>query len=168
MKSKETDTKAYPLWKELLRVASTWEYGSFHSHKEIAGILGVEPQSATYNGIVQEARKALELRGRALQVRTNEGYYLVLPDEHDTASYERLKRSRAHAVRAILISTNAPVEKMSESARQKHDRYIVTLPATISMIDSTIQKAELTLEITNPIFKLKEIKPKTGDIDEVS
>jgi len=115
----------FPPWKELVKIASEWEYGSFHEHLEIALILGVDYGSKEYYSAMNSASDELVSIGRRIECVYNKGYYMLNPDEYPRAAYEDVKRSANKLKQGINNSHDAPIQKM-EHATQKQMEAITT------------------------------------------
>jgi len=88
---KVEETMLFPTWKELVKIArEQWEYGSFHSHTEIAAIMDVEPppEGKKYYGYVENARNELIRHGKLLDTIVGKGYVVVEVHRHDEATFE--------------------------------------------------------------------------------
>ena len=72
-----------PEWRELYDVAQTWEYGSVHSHVDVAAIMKIKPLAPHY--YTQVGRCRVELRRQVKRCLVSErsiGYRVALPNEH--------------------------------------------------------------------------------------
>jgi hypothetical protein len=76
-----SDPKLDPPWKELVKIASGWDYGSVHPHQEIAAILGVAYPSIDYYENVIRASTDLLVIGKRIVNIYNEGYKVLKPEE---------------------------------------------------------------------------------------
>lgn len=156
----------FPPWKELVKVASEWDYGTFHSHAEIGGILGCEPQSSKYYAYVQKARRSLIERGKLLEAHTNQGYYVTEVNRYSEVTFEDVKKSKKYLEISVLKSQFAPTTLMDEQAKKKHDVFLVKQVGLLNM--SMPFYTEVT-KIISPIpkrFRLNEAKPKRTDVNE--
>lgn len=163
MNPNEENIILFPAWKELVKVANTWEYGTFHSHKEIADILGTEPQSSKYYGQIQKARKKLIELGKLLECHLSQGYHVTEVNRYNEVTFEDIRKSRKYLELSLIKSQFAPVEKMDEQTKKKHDVFLVTTVGLLNM--STPVYTEITRVIAPiPIrFQIKEAKPKTQE-----
>ena len=151
--------KLFPVWKELVRVADTWEYGTFHTHEEIAGILGVEAQTSLYYGHVQKARESLIERRKLLETYVNQGYLVVEVDRYNDVTLNDLKKSKRFLELSLLKSSYAPVELMDEQTKKRHDQFLVKQVGLLNMTAPVY--TEIT-KIVAPIprrFQLNKAKP---------
>lgn len=152
-------TRLQPAWKELVKAAAKWGYGSFHTHDEIADILGVRPRTSKYYSHVQKARKRLIAYGKLLESIKDEGYQTVEVERYTEVTHGDIEKSRKYLKLGLIKTQYAPVELMSEEDRQKSDRFLVTTVGLLSMTESSY--TELT-KIVSPIpsrFQIKEAKP---------
>lgn len=152
--------KLFPLWKELVKVADTWDYGTFHSHDEIAEILEVEPKTSKYYGHVQKAREVLIEHRKLLETYVNQGYLVVEVDRYNDVTLEDLKRSKRYLELSILKSNYAPTELMDEHTRKRHDVFLIKQVGLLNMTAPVY--TEIT-KVVAPIprrFQIKEAKPK--------
>src|SRR5271157_612998 len=94
-------TKLFPEWKELVKVAETWEYGTFHSHDEIAEIIGVDAQTPKYYGIVAKAKSALIERRKLLGTRFDKGYFVIEIKQFDEEIVVDIKKSKTILERGL-------------------------------------------------------------------
>lgn len=160
-------TKLFPIWKELVKAALEWQYGSFHTHKEIADIMGVDPQSPRYYAAISKARENLIQCGRLLETLTDRGYLVTEVNRYNEVTLEDVKKSRKYLELSVLKSQFAPVEKMDESTRKRHDIFVVKQAGLLNM--SAPLYTEITKVIT-PIpsrFQIKEKKPKELKDNEI-
>lgn len=167
MKSSPAEqTKLFPVWKELVKVADLWGYGTFHPHKEIADILGIEEQTSKYYGMVTKAKQALIEKGKLLETHIDKGYYVTEINRYNEVTLTDVKRSRKYLELSILKSQYAPVELMDEQTKMKHDVFLVKQVGLLNM--SLPFYTEIT-KVIAPIpsrFQIKESKPKTKEEEE--
>lgn len=158
--SNGTPTKLFPVWKELVKAVDTWEYGTFHTHSEIADILGVPPQSQKYYGYVQRAREELIEHRKLLETYINQGYLIVEVDRYNDVTLADLKKSKRFLELSILKSNYAPIELMDEETRKRHDIFLIKQVGLLNM--TTPVYTEIT-KVIMPIprrFQIKEAKPE--------
>lgn len=159
-------TRLFPVWKELVEVANSWEYGTFHSHEEIADILGVDAQSQKYYGYIQKAREKLIERGKLLETHVSKGYFVTEVTRYNEVTYEDIKKSRKFLEISVLKSQFAPIGEMDEQTKRKHDVFLVKQVGLLNM--STPFYTEIT-KVIAPIpkrFQIKESKPKAKEETE--
>ena len=157
---KVEETMLFPTWKELVKVAQTWEYGSFHSHVEIAGIMNVEPQSSKYYGHVQEARDKLILHGKLLDKIIGKGYVVVEVHRHDEATFEDVDKSVKYFKLSVMKSQFAPVELMDKGTRDKHDTFLIKQVGMLNMITPVHNEMIRVIAPIPKKFQIKEAKPE--------
>ena len=106
-----------PEWRELYEVAQTWEYGSIHSHADVAEIMRIKPLTLHYYTQVGRCRVELRRRNKRCLVSARTiGYRVALPNEHvgiadndvDLAK-ERIKTA-IEALNAVDVSLCTPEE----------------------------------------------------------
>jgi len=156
-------TRLFPVWKELVKVADSWEYGTFHSHKEVAGILDVEEQTPKYYGYVQKAKQALIEKRKLLETHIDRGYYVTEINRYNEVTLEDVKKSRKYLELSVLKSQYAPAELMDEQTKKKHDVFLVKQVGLLNM--SMPFYTEIT-KVVAPIpsrFQIKEAKPKSHE-----
>lgn len=158
---KETTTKLFPIWKELVKVVdTTWDYGTFHSHKEIATILGVEAQTSKYYGYMTKAKNTLIERRKLLETHIDKGYYVTEINRYNEVTFEDVRKSQKYLELSVLKSTYAPIELMDDATRKKHDVFLVK---QVGLLNMTIPFYTEITKIVAPIpsrFQIKESKPK--------
>lgn len=157
--------KLFPVWKELVKVIDTWEYGTFHPHEEIARIIDTEPKTPNYYAAIKRAREVLVEHGKLLETMVDKGYFVTEVDRYNEVTFKDIKKSKEFLERSLIKSQFAPVEKMDESQRKRHDLFIVKQVGMLNMV------APAYTEITKVIlpapmrFRIKENKPKR-DMEE--
>jgi len=153
-------TKLYPVWKELVKVAAeTWQRGQLYVHKEIADILGVEPQTSKYYGYVQKARKYLREKGILLETHTNQGYYVTEVHRHTEVATEDLHKANRHVEITLVGLRNAPYNLMDESKKKSRDQVLVSTVGLKNMFDGTVVEINQYLGPIPKRYQLKETKP---------
>jgi biotin operon repressor len=165
---KTPQTKLYPIWKELVKIANTWEYGTFHPHEEIADILGLSytEQYSKYQSNIQKARIRLEELGKQLKCHPAKGYKVTELTEYNEDTLDRVVKSKKHLERAHYIAIHAPVQLMDNVTLIKNDRFLISLTGMKTMADKAYDK--LTIVVFGPQntrFQIKERKPKGDDIE---
>jgi len=162
----QNETKLFPVWKELVKVANTWEYGTFHPHEEIAEILGCEIKTSRYYGNIQKAKKALIEYRKLLETHIDKGYFVTEIDRYNEVTFEDIRKSQKYLELSVLKSTYAPIELMDDQTRKKHDIFLVKQVGLLNM--SMPFYTEIT-KVIAPIpsrFQIKERKPKTENENE--
>ncbi len=161
MKDKKEKTRFFPVWKELVQVASEWEYATFHSHEEIAEILDVPPQTAKYYGYVNKARRWLIETGKLLETCTNRGYFVTEVQRYNEVTFEDIKKSKKYLELSILKSTFAPVERMDENTKKRHDVFLIKQVGLLNMTSPIYTEITKVVAPVNSRFQIKEKKPDT-------
>ena len=149
-------TILYPTWRELVKVAVNWDYGSLHSHSEIADILSVEKQNSEYYRLVVRANKELITHSKLLQNVLGTGYAVVNPNDYPEASQGRMDKALRHVRVAELISTYAPPELMDEHHRMIHDKHHQSVVSQRIMMEKEQKKSKRLLDLKPDKLKLTE------------
>ena len=136
----------YPPWKELVKIAVNWDYGSQHKHTEIATILDCIPQSAEYYSQVTRANKELVQHSKLLANILGHGYYIVNPDDYPEASQAQADKALRHIRAAEIISRYAPVELMTPDKRNIHDRHQQSVVSQRVMMEKEQRKSKRLLD----------------------
>jgi len=129
----------FPAWKELLKIADSWGYGSFHSHEELASILNVEAGTPNYYQLIKRVDSELLLRGKHFENVPKKGYYLINPEEFVRSSNGQVKKSSRYARSALIISQVAPRDKMDSHTRKKTEEHTIGISRLVSLMASTVQ-----------------------------
>lgn len=116
-----------PPYKELVKVASGWDYNSTVEHAAIADILGVEYPSQDYYQNVESANAELIGIGKRLKNVKGVGYFVLNPFEQvQEAVYDAKK-----GVRRIKYGINnlhdAPVSQLNDTQKEIHENTLVSL-----------------------------------------
>src|SRR5271157_160315 len=159
-------TKLFPVWKELVKVADTWEYGTFHSHDEIAEIIGVDAQTPKYYGVVNKAKSALIERRKLLETHIDKGYFVTEVNRYNEVTFVDIKKSKMFLERSVFKSQFAPVELMDETTKKKHDLFLVK---QVGLLNMTVPFYTEITKVIAPIpqrFRLKDAKPIKEEIHE--
>jgi len=158
-------TRYYPEWKELAKVAGEWEYGSFHSHDEIAEILGIEKKTSKYYSYVQKVARILQLKQKVLENVLNKGYRIVDPHEHVEVSTEKVLKSEQYLQRALIIIEHTPEERLAEDDRKKHELHRIRIGRLYMM---SKPEFDVILAHVPKRFQLTELKPKKEEKHETT
>ena len=138
------NTTLFPVWKELLKIASQWEYGSFHEHLEIAVILGVDYGSDKYYEYMTTVSDKLAGQGKRIECVYNKGYYVLKPDEYPRAAYEDTKRSASVLKRGLSTIHDAPVQKMEHGTQRQIDAITTHMGRTyVHLVSAATEVKEL-------------------------
>lgn len=148
MRNYNDDPSLFPSWKQLVNEANQWDYGSFHTHEEIAEILGFDVKTSRYYQAVKRADIELLTSGRHLEVIQNKGYYLINPDEFVRSSNNKVKKSARFFRHGILLSQHAPRDKMNPSVRKNTDDHTIAISRAYSLMT---REAEPLFEIEQKI-----------------
>jgi hypothetical protein len=134
----------YPLWKELLKAASEWEYGSFHEHREIATIIGIEYGSKDYYSTMTRVGEELATIGKRVKCVYNKGYYVLKPSEYPRAAYEDTKHSANVLKRGINKIHDAPVQKMDHGVRKQIEAITIHMGRTyVNLVSAATEVKEI-------------------------
>lgn len=136
----------FPRWKELVKRAEQWEYGSFHSHDELSEILGVESKTSKYYQAIKRADAELLIVGKHFENIQDKGYYLINPDEFIKSSNAKVKKSARFFRHGIMISQHAPRNKMVPAVREATDKHTISISKTYSILVSE----------TRPLFEIEQ------------
>jgi len=114
----------HPPWKELVRQACQWEYGSLHSHNEIAGILQVKYPSRAYYSCLRRARDVLLCEHqRCLVPIPKFGYRVLRPEEHIRESLRQVRLAQNRLYRGYEVAFCTDISQLDSEARQVWERY---------------------------------------------
>lgn len=108
-----------PPWKELVKVASEWDYGSMHTHGEISGIIRLPYGDIHYYSEVNRAAKELLVLGKRIQCVYNKGYKVLKPSEYPKTIFEDTKSVFLKMKDVHADSLSAPVKEMDDLAKQR-------------------------------------------------
>lgn len=156
-------TKLYPIWRELVKVANGWEYGTLHTHEEISGIIGVPPKTNRYYNIVRRAKTDLIQYGKLFDTYVDKGYQVIEINRYNEKTFEDIRKAKKHLDLSVIMSQHAPVDKMDAGTRGKHDVFLVKQVGLLNMF--TPKYVEIT-KVIAPIdsrFRIKEAKPKSEE-----
>lgn len=114
----------HPPWKELVRRACQWEYGSLHSHHEIAEILQIKYPSRAYYSCLRRARDVLLCEHqRCLVPIPKFGYRVLRPEEHVRESLRQVRLAQGRLNRGYEIAFCTNTAMLSPEARQTWENY---------------------------------------------
>lgn len=120
----DATTRKLPLYLNLVDAIATWEYNSTHTHREIADILGVDPQTGGYYRLVSLANEeATELHRKHLENISDHGYRIINPGEYVRKSFKEVKKSDDHLDRAVTLIQHSPRDKMTADELKKTEVY---------------------------------------------
>jgi hypothetical protein len=149
----------YPSWKQLLKIASAWEYGTFHEHSEIADILHMKGQTNKYYQAVSSANADLTLCGKRLDIIQGKGYMVVEPGKYVEVSQQQKDRGLRHYKIATFITGSAPVDKMTEKEKSIHDQHHIQNASVLGMLQKDKSKCYKLLNM-QPKLKLNSKNPE--------
>jgi hypothetical protein len=139
-----TSTKLFPPWKELVKVASNWEYGTIHTHDEIADIMGLSYPSQEYYQQVNHAITELITYGKRMKNVQNRGYYTLKPVEQIHEAVYDAKRGTRRIKDGIHNLTNAPVDDMTDSQKRTQEGALVSLSRTyVNAVNGVTETARI-------------------------
>lgn len=107
---------------ELVKDISERSYGDVVDYKTIGYIIQKQHGTYAYNDIVQEARKRLEIAGHAIVNERGIGYKVCLPDDYTGEGVRYMRLGAKRIDRGAKIIGHAPVNDMSQPAREAHNR----------------------------------------------
>jgi hypothetical protein len=160
-------TRLFPVWKELVKIADTWDYGSFHSHEEIAAIMDLEPKTSKYYQNIQKAREELIEHRKLLETYINQGYLVVEVDRYNEVTFEDLKRSKRYLELSILKSNYAPVEMMDQRTKERHDVFLTKQIGLLNMTAPAYTEITKVIAPIPALFRIKEMRPAIKEVDEI-
>ena len=114
----EEDTIKLPEWKNLVECAKEWEYGTVHSHTEIAAILRLKYSTSAYKTAVSRANEELTPLGKRLKNIRNVGYEVLKPDSYLSESVLHVNKASREIKRGVSISYGCKLELVSPEKRQ--------------------------------------------------
>lgn len=135
----------------LAEAAENWPEDSFHSHAEIAAILGIAANTSKYYSVVTQARKIL-LRRRILWVMIKDaGYRVAMPDEFTNAVQGNIIGAARRMRRAVNIDDAAPVERMSDEGKKRHINLSDRLRVHAAMMQGVVKEVR---QLADPRIKM--------------
>lgn len=144
----------FPPWKELVKVAVNWDYGSIHKHMEIADILHLKVRTSEYYGAVTTANQELIKHSKHLTNIHNIGYTVTNPNDYPEASQEQIDKALRHVKTGEVISIYAPIEKMDEHHRIIHDKHHQSIVSQRVMMEKEQNKSKRLLDLKPDKLKL--------------
>jgi hypothetical protein len=137
-------TTLFPPYRELVRIAQQWEYGSFHTHQEIAGILGIDYGTPDYYQNVSWVLEEMRGLGKRLRCEHTKGYRVLKPGEYPEAAYDDTKRAARVLKNGLDGVHTAPVQKMDQPTQRKMEHIGVHLARTyVSVVNAAAEVKEL-------------------------
>lgn len=144
------DIRLNPPWKELVKVAQLWEYGTVHTHDEISDIMGIEKQSTSYYQSVSRADQELVLIGKHMEVITKTGYRVINPDEYIRSSNDKVRQAMKHDRIGLVRILNAPRDKMDDPTKKRTEEHAVSMSRRHSLLSSSAK----------PLFEIEQQQAK--------
>ena len=119
---------------ELVEQAVDWEYGSIHSHQEIADIMNLLPGNNEYYSNVNKANKKLLESGKKLVNVSGKGYQVLNPDDYIKESARKIQQGKRRILQGYKDTIYAPVESMSEEGRRRFTTYSDRLSSFMALV----------------------------------
>lgn len=119
----------------LVKDISERDYGDVVDYKTIGYIIQKQHGTCAYNDIVQTARKRLEAAGHAIVNERGIGYKVCKPDDYTSEGVRYMRQGAKRIDRGAKIIGHAPINDMSQPAREAHNRVndrMVRLQAAIA------------------------------------
>lgn len=133
----EEDLDLYPAWKQLLKVAKTWDYGSVHKHDEVSAIISENHKTLKYYNAVGRANIELADMGRFLINLKSVGYVVVNPDEYPEAVLSLTNAVYRKMKKVVRVVEGAPVELMTPESVGKIRNMSDRAKTALAMIKAT-------------------------------
>lgn len=108
-----------PLWKNLVDIASLWEYGSFHSHEEIANLLSIRYGTYEYRTVISRANEELTFIGKRLKNVKGEGYEVLEPENYLSESVGHVQKAARQIRKSYNIAAGCRVDLVAPHKRQE-------------------------------------------------
>lgn len=138
------DTTLLPPWKELFKISSGWEYGSFHEHLEIAIILGVDYGTPKYYEYMTTVADKLSRVGKRIECIHTKGYRVLLPDEYPKAACDDTDRTSRVLKRGLSKIYDAPTHKMEHDTQKRIDAITTHMGRTyVHLVSAATEVKEL-------------------------
>lgn len=130
------------------------DYGHTITHHEIAEIIGIRVFSKAYYGFVGRLRREMLRRQKMMENVKNVGYRIAEPNSYTKSSVRQFSIAGKRMKAGTDILENAPLEKMSQEAREEHRRVserVMTLQATMTsgLVELRILRKHHPLESEN-------------------
>lgn len=114
------NTRLHPEYRELVSAAIDWDYGSIHSHQEIAEIIGIPTKTNRFYSAVNMANKKLLDKQKMLVSVYNAGYKVALPGEYTLEVVRQIRLSKKRANQGLKVAQLAPVDRMTVTEQIRH------------------------------------------------
>ena len=155
-----TSAILFPPWKELIKIALQWAYGSMHTHMEIATILGMQPKTTEYYHRVSRANEELLMASKMLRNVIGKGYEVVNPNDYPETSQSQMDKALRHTKTAELIGTYAPTELMDDHHKKIHEGHMQAVVGSRIMLEKETKTAKRLLAMTPARLRTSEQKNK--------
>ena len=139
----------------LVKAVKERDYGEILTNDVIGGIINQKHGTVKYNDILQAARKQLELAGHMIVNVRGIGYKVSVPDSYTGEGVRYMRIGAKRIDRGAKILAHAPVNSMSQQAREAHNRVndrMVRLQAAMAGASVEIHMLETS---KNPLLMAK-------------
>ena len=139
----------------LVKAVGARNYGDVLNFDEIGGIINQKYGSAKYTDVLQTARKRLISAGHMIVNVRGIGYKVCEPDNYTGEGVRCVRQGSMKIDRGSKILNHAPVNDMSQEAREAHNRVndrMVRLQA--AMAGASVEIHMLSTN-KNPLLKAK-------------
>lgn len=106
----------------LVKAVEERGYGDILNFDEIGGIINQKHGTMAYNDILQSARKRLIAAGHMIVNVRGIGYKVCPPDGYTGEGVRYMRQGARRIDRGAKILNHAPVNDMSQAAREAHNR----------------------------------------------
>lgn len=151
-------TILFPPWKELIKIALRWDYGSMHTHMEIATILTVQPKTTEYYHMVSRANEELLMASKMLRNVIGKGYEVANPNDYPETSQSQMDKALRHTKAAEIICTYAPTELMDDHHKKIHEKHMQAVVGSRIMLEKETKTAKRLLAMTPVRLRTSEQK----------
>lgn len=139
----------------LVKAVEERNYGDVLNFDEIGGIINQKHGTMAYNDILQAARKRLIAAGHMIVNVRGIGYKVCYPDNYTGEGVRYMRMGARKIDRGAKILNHAPVNDMSQAAREAHNRVndrMVRLQAAMAGASVEIHMLEAS---KNPLLTAK-------------
>lgn len=139
----------------LVKAVEERNYGDVLNFDEIGGIINQKHGTMAYNDILQAARKRLIATGHMIVNVRGIGYKVCYPDNYTGEGVRYMRMGARKIDRGAKILNHAPVNDMSQAAREAHNRVndrMVRLQAAMAGASVEIHMLEAS---KNPLLTAK-------------
>lgn len=106
----------------LVNAVKERNYGDVLNFDEIGGIINQKHGTMKYQDILQTAKKRLEMSGHMIVNMRGIGYKVCDPDNYTGEGVRYMRQGARKIDRGAKIVAHAPVNDMSQAAREAHNR----------------------------------------------